>query len=193
MQRTVSGRTGWYLDDELWASTGGNTIRRGGHKVLGEHVVHPFEDVDPAAWSVKERLELMDREVGLVGEVVYPNGVGFALARTTSLPSRTCRTAHRRPADLQRLLRRHPTESDGRPPTGDTPDLGHGPHQVREMDRLIHQGVRGLTSRTSRSCWAGRAARIRTRTPVWDLFKKLRCRRELPHRCRVAQGRTSRR
>src|SRR4051812_34218507 len=77
VQRTIEGRTAWYLDDEMWASTGGNTIRRGGNKILGDYVVHPFDEVDPAAWSVKERLELMDR-MGIWSQVVYPNGVGFS-------------------------------------------------------------------------------------------------------------------
>ena len=61
VQKTVDGRTGWFLDDEMWASIGGNTIRTGREKVLGSHVVQPFADIDPAAWSVPDRLALHGR------------------------------------------------------------------------------------------------------------------------------------
>jgi predicted TIM-barrel fold metal-dependent hydrolase len=77
VQKTVDGRTAWYLDGEVWASTGGNTIQTGHQKVLGSHVVQPFDDIDPSAWAVKERLELCD-EMGIHGQILYPNGVGFA-------------------------------------------------------------------------------------------------------------------
>ena len=77
VQKTVDGRTAWYLNDEVWSTTGGNTIQNGNEKVLGSHVVQPFEDIDPSAWQVKERLKLCD-EVGIHGQILYPNGVGFA-------------------------------------------------------------------------------------------------------------------
>src|SRR4051812_1370386 len=44
--RTVDGITAWYIEGELWASIGGNTIQtKDGHatKVLGSHVVQPYE------------------------------------------------------------------------------------------------------------------------------------------------------
>jgi uncharacterized protein len=75
--RTIDGVTGWYLDGDVWSGIGGNTLARGPRKVLGEHVVQPFEDVDPCAWQVPARLALMDQE-GIYAAVVYPNGVGFA-------------------------------------------------------------------------------------------------------------------
>src|SRR5215207_340356 len=71
VQRTVEGRTAWFLDGELWASIGGNTIRQGREKILGEHVVQPFEQVDTAAWNPAERLKLMD-EMGIYAQVIYP-------------------------------------------------------------------------------------------------------------------------
>src|SRR5205807_7951775 len=33
-QRTIDGRTAWFLDGQLWASTGGNTIAAGRQKQL---------------------------------------------------------------------------------------------------------------------------------------------------------------
>lgn len=77
VQKTVDGRTAWFLDGEIWASTGGNTIQTGHQKVLGSHVVQPFDSIDTSAWAVKERLELCD-EMGIHGQILYPNGVGFA-------------------------------------------------------------------------------------------------------------------
>ncbi|HYF46411.1 MAG TPA: hypothetical protein VD926_09400 [Acidimicrobiales bacterium] len=77
VQRTVDGRTSWFLDGEGWASIGGNTIGTGLQKHLGTHMVQPFEDIDPAAWSVVERLALLD-EVGIWAQILYPNGIGFS-------------------------------------------------------------------------------------------------------------------
>ena len=77
VQKTVDGRTAWYLNGDVWSTTGGNTIQSGHRKVLGSHVVQPFEDIDTSAWAVKERLELCD-EMGIYGQILYPNGVGFA-------------------------------------------------------------------------------------------------------------------
>jgi len=77
IMKTVDGYSAWYLDGELWASTGGNTIGLGHKKMLGTHVIQPFESVDPSSWSVPERLNLLD-EMGIYAQVVYPNGIGFA-------------------------------------------------------------------------------------------------------------------
>jgi len=65
VQRTVDGVTSWYLDGAPWASTGGNTIRTGRRKVLGTHILQPFDTIDPVAWSVPDRLMLLD-EMGVL-------------------------------------------------------------------------------------------------------------------------------
>src|SRR5688500_16277221 len=44
--KTIDGKTAWYLDGELWASTGGNTIATDQEKILGSHVIQPFERID---------------------------------------------------------------------------------------------------------------------------------------------------
>src|SRR3984885_11106040 len=77
VQQTIDGKTAWYVDGELWASTGGNTIRRGPEKILGSHIIQPFDDIDPGAWSVAQRLEILD-SMGVYAQVMYPNAVGFA-------------------------------------------------------------------------------------------------------------------
>src|SRR4051794_37322680 len=76
VQKTIDGRTAWYLHDELWASTGGNTITDDGKKALGTHSVQPFPRVHRSSWAVKERLELCDR-IGVFAQILYPNGIGF--------------------------------------------------------------------------------------------------------------------
>ena len=75
-QRTIDGATAWYIGDSIWTSTGGNVIKRGGEKVRGQHIIQPFDDVDPAAWETKARLDLLDRE-GIFAQILYPNAVGF--------------------------------------------------------------------------------------------------------------------
>ena len=39
--------------------------------------IQPFEDLDESSWSVPARLNFMD-DVGMLAQVVYPNGVGFS-------------------------------------------------------------------------------------------------------------------
>ncbi len=77
VQKTVDGKTAWFLNGEGWASIGGNTIGTGHKKHLGTHMVQPFEDIDRAAWSVDERLALLD-ESGIWAQICYPNGIGFS-------------------------------------------------------------------------------------------------------------------
>lgn len=140
--RTKDGNTGWYIGDDLWASTGGNTIQRGRRKILGSHVVQPFEDIDESAWSVKGRLELLD-EMGIFAQILYPNGIGFASNHLFSIQDDAERTAILRTyndffADVQE-------ESGGRLfPQGVLPiwdmDL-----TVQEITRLLDRGMRGFT------------------------------------------------
>src|SRR3954452_19003964 len=74
--RTVDGITAWYIEGELWASIGGNTIQVDEHgharKVQGTHVVQPYELIDKSAFAVKERLALLDEE-GIWAQIIYPN------------------------------------------------------------------------------------------------------------------------
>ncbi|MDZ7791675.1 MAG: amidohydrolase family protein [Xanthomonadales bacterium] len=169
VQRTVDGKTGWYLNGEMWASTGGNTIRRGGEKILGEHVVHPFDDVDPAAWSVKERLELMDR-MGIWSQVVYPNGVGFSSNHVFAIPDIDQRTAVLQIyndfyGDIQeesgdRLL------PQAMLPIWDM-DL-----TVKEMERMLDRGIRGFTLSDKPELLGLAELPHDYFAPMWDLFNE---------------------
>jgi predicted TIM-barrel fold metal-dependent hydrolase len=90
--RTVDGVTAWYIEGELWASIGGNTIQTGARKVLGSHVVQPYELVDRSAYAVKERLALMD-DMGIHAQILYPNGIGFASNHIFAIEDLELRTA----------------------------------------------------------------------------------------------------
>lgn len=140
--RTVDGRTAWYIHDELWASTGGNTISTGRQKILGSHVVQPFADIDVSSWSVKERLELMD-DLGLYAQILYPNGIGFASNHVFAIENEAERTLVLQ--TYNDFLADSQEESGGRLfPQGLLPiwdmDL-----TVKEMARLIDRGMRGFT------------------------------------------------
>ena len=94
VQRTVDGTSAWYLDDELWCGIGGNTIEKsatGSRKVLGEHIVQPFEQIDKSAWDATARVELMD-EQGVEAAIIYPNGIGFASNHIFAIEDHALRT-----------------------------------------------------------------------------------------------------
>src|SRR5690242_18269124 len=59
--RTADGITSWYLDGTVLCSIGGNTLRKGGHKVLGTLCIQPWEEVDDSTWDVRARLALLDQ------------------------------------------------------------------------------------------------------------------------------------
>lgn len=142
VQETRDGSTAWYLDGQLWSGIGGNTIARGARKVTGEHIVQPFSEVDPSAWDVKARLQLMD-SMGVHAAIIYPNGVGFASNHIFSisdleLRSEVLRVYNDWMLELQvdsneRLV------SQAMLPVWDM-DL-----TLKEMQRLLDKGIRGFT------------------------------------------------
>lgn len=167
VQRTVDGRTSWYLDGELWASTGGNTIRHGGEKVLGEHVTHPFSAIDPAAWSVKERLALMD-QMGIWTQIVYPNGVGFASNHVFAIADMeqrmmVLRTYNDFYVDIQQ-------ESGNRLLPQAMLPIWDMDLTLKEMTRLLDQGIRGFTLSDKPELLGLPELAHPYFTPMWDLF-----------------------
>lgn len=142
VQETRDGITGWYLDGELWASTGGNTIRNGREKVLGEHILQPFDEIDPAAWAVKDRLELLD-DAGIFAQVLYPNGIGFASNHVFAIGDDGLRTAVLQTyndflVDVQ-------NESGGRLLPQALLPVWDMDLTVKEASRLVDLGIRGFT------------------------------------------------
>ena len=142
VQQTIDGRTGWFIDGKSWASIGGNTIRTGNEKVLGSHVTQPFETVDRAAWSVVERLELLDT-MGIWGQVLYPNGIGFASNHIFAIEDESLRrlvleTYNDFLVDTQ-------TESNGRLFPQALLPIWDMDLTIREATRLIDKGITGFT------------------------------------------------
>lgn len=168
-QKTVDGRTAWYLDDDVWASTGGNTITTDRRKVLGSHVVQPFAAVDISSWAVKERLEIMD-DMGVHAQILYPNGIGFASNHLFAIED-----PKRRQLILS-LYNDHLVEvqqaSNNRLfPQGVLPiwdmDL-----TVKEMTRLIDQGMRGFTLSDKPELLGLPELPEPYFDPMWDLFNE---------------------
>lgn len=167
IQRTVDGRTGWYIDGESWASIGGNTIRSGRQKVLGEHIVQPFDDLDPSAWSVPERLQLMD-ELGIAAQVVYPNAIGFSSNHIFAIKDEQVRLEVMRLfndfyVDLQ-------ASSGGRLIPQAMLPVWDMALTVQEMTRLIDQGIRGFTLSDKPELLGLPELPERYFEPMWDTF-----------------------
>jgi predicted TIM-barrel fold metal-dependent hydrolase len=168
-QRTVDEVTYWYVDGEKWASTGGNTIGKVREKKLGTHVLHPFSEIDESAYSVPERLVLMD-EMGVAAQIIYPNGVGFASNHVFAIEDIEQRrvvlqTYNDFYADIQeesaeRLL------PQAMLPIWDM-DL-----TVKEMERLIARGIRGFTLSDRPELLGLPELNDEYFAPMWDLFNE---------------------
>lgn len=167
VQRTIDGRTAWYHADSMWASTGGNTIRQGREKILGEHIIQPFDFVDRAAWAVKERVELMD-EMGVFAQILYPNGIGFASNHIFAIEDEVERTAILQIyndflVDVQ-------DESNGRLFPQALLPIWDMDLTVSEMTRLIDKGIRGFTLSDKPELLGLPELPEPYFEPMWDLF-----------------------
>jgi predicted TIM-barrel fold metal-dependent hydrolase len=159
----------WYFDDEVWASTGGNTIKVPRQKIRGEHVIQPFADVDPAAWSVKERLELLDT-MGVWGQILYPNGVGFSSNHVFAIEN----------LDDRRLVLQIyndflgdvQEESGGRLFPQALLPIWDMDFTVEEMTRLIDRGIRGFTLSDKPEMIGLPELADPYFAPMWDLFNE---------------------
>jgi predicted TIM-barrel fold metal-dependent hydrolase len=140
--KTINGESNWYLDDELFTTMGGNSVRRGRERVHGVlSTIQPFEDLDESAWSVPARLSFMD-DIGVLAQVVYPNGIGFSSNYVFALDDvdekvAILQTYNDFYTDIQR-------ESGGRllpQPILPTWDMDF---TVKEMRRLLEHGITGF-------------------------------------------------
>lgn len=170
-QKTVDGKTHWFIDDKPWASIGGNTIRRGGEKVLGEWVMQPFDAIDPCAWSVKERLELLDR-IGIWAQVLYPNGIGFSSNHIFAIDDIAQRTVVLQTlndfyVDVQREA------NDRLLPQAMLP-IWDMDFTVKEMTRLVERGIRGFTLSDRPELLGLPELNDPHYDPMWDLFNETR-------------------
>jgi predicted TIM-barrel fold metal-dependent hydrolase len=76
----IDGVRSWVIDQDKILSKGAVpacTISKDGEKWPGlDFIQKQIEDVDPAAYSVKERLGIMDA-MGVNAQIIYPNILGF--------------------------------------------------------------------------------------------------------------------
>jgi len=168
-QKTVDGLTAWYLDGKVWASTGGNTITHERQKVRGSHMVQPFSAIDTSAWAVKERLGIMD-DMGIHAQILYPNGIGFASNHLFAIEDPEQRQM------ILSLYNDHLVEvqhasNDRLFPQAVLPiwdmDL-----TIKEMTRLIDQGIRGFTLSDKPEMLGLPELPEPYFDPMWDLFNE---------------------
>lgn len=169
VQKTVDGRTAWYLDDEVWASIGGNTIKTGREKVLGSHVVQPFDLVDRSAWDVPARLDLLDA-IGVEAQILYPNGIGFASNHIFAIEDLELRTAILTMyndffVDIQ-------TESHNRLFPQAILPIWDMDLTIAEMNRLLDKGIRGFTLSDKPEMLGLPELPEPYFEPMWDLFNQ---------------------
>jgi predicted TIM-barrel fold metal-dependent hydrolase len=168
-QQDIDGHTMWMLNGDTWASTGGNTIGSGRRKVLGQHVVQPFDAVDKSSWDVGERLAIMD-EMGIHAQVLYPNGIGFSSNHIFAIGDDAQRTAVLRIYN-DYLVDVQETSGDRLFPQAVLPiwdmDL-----TVAEMSRLIDRGIRGFTLSDKPELLGLPELPEPYFDPMWDLFNE---------------------
>ncbi len=169
VQKTVDGRTAWYLHDDVWATTGGNTITLDRRKIRGEHVIQPFDLVDKSAWAVKERLELLDL-MGVYAQILYPNGIGFSSNHVFAIEDERERTAVLQVyndflVDVQ-------TESKGRLLPQALLPIWDIDLTVTEMKRLIDKGITGFTLSDKPELIGLPELPEPYFAPMWDLFNE---------------------
>lgn len=171
VMRTVEGYTQWYQDGKPWASTGGNSLRRGALKIPGQMRVQPFDEIDPAAWSVKERLALMD-ELGIYAQILYPNGVGFSSNHIFAIEDDRERTAILQMyndflCDVQ-------SESMGRLFPQALLPIWDMDLTIHEMTRLLDRGIKGFTLSDRPELLGLPELPEPYFEPMWDLFNESR-------------------
>jgi predicted TIM-barrel fold metal-dependent hydrolase len=169
VQKTVDGLTSWYLGDESWASIGGNTIRTGHEKVLGSHVSQPFETIDKSAWSAVERLELLDK-MGIWGQVLYPNGIGFASNHIFAIEDESLRQLVLQ--TYNDFLVEVQDESGGRLFPQALLPIWDMELTVAEATRLLDRGITGFTL-SDKPEMIGLPQLVEPYfEPMWDLFNE---------------------
>ena len=142
LARGVDGKMSWFVNDEIWATTGSNVIGEGRDKVRGGHIMSEFDDIDPAAWSVPARLALMD-DINIHSQIIYPNGVGFASNHIFAIEDLDQRalilsTYNDFFVDLQK-------ESHERLLPQAMLPIWDMEFTTREMSRMLDAGIRGFT------------------------------------------------
>ncbi|MDL9945650.1 amidohydrolase family protein [Gordonia sp. ABSL11-1] len=170
-QETRNGLTAWYVDGEMWASIGGNTIGHGPKKVLGTNTLQPFEEIHHSAWSTRERLELID-EQGVWAQILYPNGVGFSSNHIFAISDIKQRTQILQTYNDFLVEVQH--ESGGRLLPQAMLPIWDMDLTVKEMTRLIDQGIAGFTLSDKPELLGLPELPEAYFDPMWDIFNETR-------------------
>jgi predicted TIM-barrel fold metal-dependent hydrolase len=142
VMKTVDGRSAWYLDDEIWATVGGNVIGLGGTKHLGKWIIQPFSEIGAEAWDVDARLSLMD-SMGIYAAILYPNGLGFSANHIFGIDDLEARAAVLE--TYNDYLVEVQNASQGRLFPQAMLPVWDIEFTLREMQRLTDAGIRGFT------------------------------------------------
>src|SRR5262249_35887642 len=145
----------------------GNVIGPGRTKIPGITSLQPFEMIDPSAWRVKDRLELLDEE-GIFAQVLYPNGIGFSsnhIFSVEDVPDRTLilQIYNDFLVDVQ-------DESGGRLFPQALLPIWDMDLTVSEMGRLLDRGIRGFTLSDKPELLGLPEPIDPYFDPMWDLF-----------------------
>lgn len=167
--KTVDGHSGWYVDGEPWSSLGGNVIGPGHRREPGTRTLQPYEAIDPGAWSVPDRLELLD-EQGIWGQVLYPNGIGFSSNHIFALEDVEQRTLILQiyndwMMDVQE-------ESNDRLYPQTVLPVWDMDLTIKEMNRLLDRGARGFTLSDKPELLGLPELPEPYWNPMWDLFNE---------------------
>jgi predicted TIM-barrel fold metal-dependent hydrolase len=168
--RTVDGESNWYLGDELFTTMGGNSVRQGRQRVHGVlSTIQPYEDLDESTWSVPARLRFMD-EIGVLAQVVYPNGIGFSSNYIFALEDMAERVAILQAYNDFYVDVQH--QSGGRLLPQAMLPIWDMEFTVKEMTRLVDEGVTGF-------CMSDRPELLGLPElsdpyfdPMWDVFNE---------------------
>jgi predicted TIM-barrel fold metal-dependent hydrolase len=183
LQKTVDGVTSWYLGDDPWSGLGGNVIQTGNVRAKGVLYTHPFEAIDKAAWSVPDRLELLDK-MGIGAQILYPNGIGFASNHIFAIDDQELRklvlqTYNDFLIDVQE-------ESKGRLIPQAILPVWDMDFTVKEMTRLLDKGIRGFTLSDKPELLGLPELPEPYFDPMWDIFNEA----QVPVNFHIASGAT---
>ncbi len=145
MKTLDDGITAWYVGDQVFASTGGNTIRTsplGPQKVLGTQMIQPWDAVDPVTYDPAARLTVMD-EVGVYAQILFPNAMGFTGNSVMGIQDEALRDLVQ--AIYNDFLVDIQHESGGRLLPQAVLPVWNMDLTLKEMTRLRERGITGFT------------------------------------------------
>jgi uncharacterized protein len=164
----------WVVDDkEIGRAGSGSVINRHNEKVKGSAFVHwPLTEASPAASFIEPRLDLMD-EVGIWGQIIYPNVVGFGsqafgLIKDIELRNLCARIWNDAMIELYE-------QSGGRLNGMAVLPWWDVEESVREVERVHRQGLKGVNMTSDPQDQGGGLPDLAELAwePLWDVCESL--------------------